>query len=448
MFGYYLELAARSFRRDPALTLLMMLAIAIGIGASMTSLTVYHVMAQDPYPGRSEKLYRPQLDPRRANDREAVSSDVDTQEPYPQVSWADGMHLLQAKRADRQTLMRTSGSRIEPAPGQPQAEPEHPTGMNTTADFFPMFGAPFRYGRPWNATDDDAEARLIVISDALNQRFFDGKDSTGKVLLFNDIPFQVVGVLAPWRVLPRVYGTYDPVEFTDTYDFYIPLNTAVAISSSLAGNYYCWDPKASFNRGPEMKATPCAWLAMWVELDSPAKADAYREFLTHYAQEQKNAGRFERPPNIRLRSLPEWLAFYKAVPADVRLQTWLAFGFLLVCLVNATGLLLAKFMRRFGELSVRRALGATRRDVFAQLLVEAGVIGLAGGVLGLGLAYAGLWLVRRQPSRDIDYTSLAHLDLGMLAITFVVALLASISIGLLPAWQACRVAPALQLKTQ
>jgi putative ABC transport system permease protein len=140
----------------------------------------------------------------------------------------------------------------------------------------------------------------------------------------------------------------------------------------------------------------------------------------------------------------EWLDFNKVVPSDVRLQVYLAFGFLLVCLVNTVGLMLAKFMRRAGELGVRRALGASRRNVFAQLLVESGVIGLAGGIGGLGLALLGLWAVRHQPS---DYAKLAQLDPAMLLTTFALAVGASLLAGLLPAWRACQVTPALQLKS-
>ena len=156
-------------------------------------------------------------------------------------------------------------------------------------------------------------------------------------------------------------------------------------------------------------------------------------------------GRFQRPPNVRLPALMEWLDINKVVPGDVRLQTWLAFGFLLVCLVNTVGLMLAKFLRRAGELGVRRALGASKREVFTQLLVESGVIGLAGGAGGLLLAFLGLWLVRKQPS---DYAALAHLDMSMLLITFLLAVGSSLLAGLLPAWRACQITPALQLKSQ
>jgi putative ABC transport system permease protein len=94
---------------------------------------------------------------------------------------------------------------------------------------------------------------------------------------------------------------------------------------------------------------------------------------------------------------------------------------------------------------VRRALGASKLEVFKQLLVEAAVVGVAGGVLGLGLAFLGLWLVRHQPA---DYASLAHLDLFMLGVTFALAVGSSMAAGLLPAWRACQITPALQLKSQ
>jgi putative ABC transport system permease protein len=128
----------------------------------------------------------------------------------------------------------------------------------------------------------------------------------------------------------------------------------------------------------------------------------------------------------------------------VHLQVWLALGFFVVCLVNTVGLMLAKFLRRSSEIGVRRALGASRAHVFAQLLIEAGMIGLTGGVAGLFMALGGLWLVRQQPDA---YASLAHLDLPMLAATFAIAIGATLIAGLLPAWRACQVTPALQLKS-
>ncbi len=79
------------------------------------------------------------------------------------------------------------------------------------------------------------------------------------------------------------------------------------------------------------------------------------------------------------------------VPNEVRILILVSFGFLLVCLMNAMGLMLAKIMGRAGDIGVRRALGASRAAIFAQCLIETGVVGLAGGILGLGLTALGLW---------------------------------------------------------
>jgi putative ABC transport system permease protein len=108
------------------------------------------------------------------------------------------------------------------------------------------------------------------------------------------------------------------------------------------------------------------------------------------------------------------------------------------------GLLLAKFLRRSGEIGVRRAMGASRRAVFAQCLIEAGLIGFLGGVGGWLLTLFGLWLVRGQP---VAYADMAHLDGGMFALTFVLSVAVSLLAGALPAARASRIPPALQLKT-
>ncbi len=65
MFGYYIDLAIRSLKRNVALTVLMIVAIAFGVGASMTTMTVLHVLSADPIPGQSHQLFYVQLEHRR-----------------------------------------------------------------------------------------------------------------------------------------------------------------------------------------------------------------------------------------------------------------------------------------------------------------------------------------------------------------------------------------------
>ena len=435
MFAYYLDLALHSLKRNRVLTALMVLALAVGIGASMTTLTVLHVLSGDPLPGKSSELYYPQIDPQDA--RGMMPGTM----PPEQVTLIDGMNLLRAKRADRQALM--AGGAVPIQPGSSSLDPFYVEARYTTADFFAMFDAPFLYGHGWTSAGDEAHARDVVITRQLDDKLFNGADSTGRTLRIGGTTFRVVGVLDSWRPNPHFYDLN-----TGSYDYYeqvfLPLQTALELHFAKNGSNDCWGNGTGGVEGGAYPSATCAWLQFWVELDSPAKAAAYKAFLIHYSEEQKALGRFERGPNVRLDNLMQWLDYNGVVPSDVRLQAWLAFGFLLVCLVNTVGLMLAKFLRRSGELSVRRALGASRRALFAQLLTESGVIGIAGGAGGLLLALFGLWMVRHRTS---DYAALAHLDPTMLLITFALAICASLLAGILPAWRACNVAPALQLKS-
>ena len=126
--------------------------------------------------------------------------------------------------------------------------------------------------------------------------------------------------------------------------------------------------------------------------------------------EQQTAGRFTWAPNNRLRNVPDWLDAEHVVPSDTKVSLLVALGLLMVCLVNTAGLLLAKFLRRSGEIGVRRALGAQRGAIYAQFLTEAGIIGAAGGVLGLLLTGVGVASVSWVLPRDI--ASLAQAGLS------------------------------------
>ncbi len=433
MFGYYLNLALRSFKRNKALTALMVLAIALGIGACMTTLTVFHVLSGDPIPQKSDRLYYVQLDP------QTLRGYQPGEEPLVQVTRFDAEELLRQKRGDRQAMM--TGGSVSVTPGRSGLVPFLSDARYASADFFSMFDVPLLYGRGWTAKEDDAHARVAVISKSLNQRLFNGGNSVGRQVRLDKADFTIVGVLDDWKPTPAFYDMNQDT-YGDREDVFLPFSTSRDLQMSRNGSMDCWNDS---NGDPTSLNAPCVWIQYWVQLDTPAKAKAYRDYLKSYSAQQHKAGRFERPTNVRLRNVMEWLTFNKVVPSDVVMQLWLGFGFLLVCLVNTVGLLLAKFLRRSGEIGVRRALGASKLEIFKQCLVEAGMIGLAGGIVGLGLSLLGLWAVRTQPA---SYAKLAHLDLGMLLVTFALAIVASLLAGLLPAWRAMQVTPAIQLKSQ
>jgi len=433
MFAYYLDLARRSFKRNVALTILMVVAIAFGVGASMTTLTVLHVLAADPIPGKSGDLYYVQVEPRRAAGAQP------NEEPPDQLTRADAEALLRAKRGDRQAMMSSGEAAIEPE--RAGLVPFFADARFTSSDFFPMFRVPFIAGAGWADYDDTRAAHVAVLAKPLAEKLFGATDVVGRTVRVEGTPLRVVGVIDTWMPTPHFYdlnnGSYGKPE-----QLFVPFSTSRELKLHNSGSMNCWGDEPV----PDQTAVgaPCDWIQFWVEVGGAEKADAYRQFLLHYSEEQKTAGRFERAPNVRMRDVMEWLAFKEVVPPDARLEAWVAFGFLLVCLINTVGLLLTKFLRRSAEIGVRRALGASKRSIFVQLLIEAGSIGLAGGLLGLGLAWLGLLAVRHQPT---DYAELAQLDLPMLGATFALALVASLLAGLLPAWRACQVTPAIQLKS-
>jgi putative ABC transport system permease protein len=189
----------------------------------------------------------------------------------------------------------------------------------------------------------------------------------------------------------------------------------------------------------------CTWIQFWFETASAGDRDTLQSYLNSYAAEQRKLGRLKRNTPNTLYDVMEWLEFNKVVGNDNKLAVWLSFGFLLICLVNTIGLLLAKFSVRASEVGIRRALGASRREIFTQFLIETTVVGLVGGVLGLLLAFGALALIAMQSKA---LATVAQMDWIMLLTTFVLAVLSAIVAGLLPTWRACQVTPALQLKSQ
>jgi putative ABC transport system permease protein len=188
------------------------------------------------------------------------------------------------------------------------------------------------------------------------------------------------------------------------------------------------------------------WLQFWVQLDTPEAVQDFSQYLHAYLEQQGQLGRFERDNvEFALRDVKEWLAYNNVVSEDNQVLVGLSFMFLAVCLANILGLLLGKFLKRAPEVGVRRALGASKRQVFYQHLVEVSVLGLIGGVLGIAIAQLGLWGVRATYSY---YSALATMDVTMLLAAPIIAISACVLAGLYPAWLVCRTTPAIYLKTQ
>jgi putative ABC transport system permease protein len=435
MLDYYFRLALVSFRRHWTLTFLVVVAIAVGVALTMTAYTVLSVMSRDPIPWKSSQLFAVQLDNGGPRSRKAGDD-----EPPAQLTYRDAMALLNARRAKHQVAMHRIELRVTPA--DTVLKPFSIAGRATSADFFQIFDVPMLYGHGWSETRNEVTS-VVVLSKKLNERLFSGRNSVGQAVNLSGATYEVIGVTDEWDPKPRFYDVIGGQTFDEGEDAFLPLALTVDRQLSTSEYEYCdaGPPGETFG---DLLRSECVWLQFWVELPSQSDVIGYRTFLNNYARDQQQSGRFTWQPNIRLRNVRDWLVAQKVVPNDARLSVLVAFGFLIVCLVSASGLMLAKDFSRAGEFGVRRALGASGRHIFSQTMVESSVIGLLGGALGLLLTLTALWALRELFPGGM--ARIAQLDAPLFATTFVVAVAAALATGFYPAWRSMQINPALQIK--
>ncbi len=439
MFRYYLKLGLLSIRANPALSSLMVAAIAIGIGACMTIATVRHVMSDNPIAPKNDVLFHVQVDNWNPDDPYREPN-----EPPEQITYIDAKVLYEAGRAARQVVSFKSDRVVQPE--NADTRPFQQNVRATSGEFFAMFDVPFAFGSGWDQSADLAEEHVTVLSADMNEQLFGGADSVGRMLTMNDESYRIVGVLAEWTPVPKFFDVNNnPFEAPE--DIYLPFSVAITGEFGSNGNTSCWKPAGDGGYAAFL-ASECIWIQMWVELENHSQKQEYLQFLDAYVEQQKLIGRFPRPLNNRLSTPAEWLENQDVVDDNVRVLLSLAVLFLLVCLLNTIGLLLAKVMRRSSDISLRRALGASKSALFSQYIIEAGIIGVVGGVFGIGLTWLGL---RGIENLYIEYEFIQHLvrmDWSMISLAVALAVISALAAALYPTWRACSISPATTLRIQ
>jgi putative ABC transport system permease protein len=444
MFGYYARLALKSFGRNPGLSALMVLAIALGIAVCIMTLTVYHAMSGNPIWWKNDRLYTVTMDNWDPN----TPYNADPKLPPPQMTYKDSHYLMSSSVPERKVVMYSSDGVVS---GAGLASPVRLSTRLTTSDFFAMFEVPFLYGNGWSAADDNPPRPVIVLSREQNERLFGGVNSLGRTLRWNDHEFRVIGVLDDWFPRPRFYDL-NGGSFGTPDGAYIPFAWGIELEQLGNENTACWKPE-KLDTFQDFLASDCIWLQMWVELPTAASRERMQALMDNYWAEQRKSGRFPRPRDDRLTNVGQWLIDQKVLDNDNRILVGLAFAFLVVCLINTVGLLLAKFLNNAAATGVRRALGASRRQIFLQHLVEVGALAALGALLGLVLAALGLASIHHlyaaaHLGERGGYQELMHFDPIGVVWAVVLALVATLAAGLYPAWRVGRLPPALYLKSQ
>ncbi|HEV2702054.1 MAG TPA: ABC transporter permease [Steroidobacteraceae bacterium] len=303
MLNYYGRLALVSFRRSWKLTLLMVVAIALGVAMTMTAYTVLYVMSRDPIPEKSRQLFSVQID--NGGPRSRTSGEI---EPPDQVSYRDAMALLRARAARRQVAMHQLSLTVTPA--DRRLRPFTIFGRATSADFFAMFDVPMLYGHGWDLADESRSVPVVVLSEKLNLRLFAGANSIGRSVNLDGGVYQVIGVVGSWDPKPRFYDVVGGQNFDEGEDAYLPLAVSIARRMGTAEYITCnaGTGGASF---ADLLRSECVWLQFWVELPTARDVIRYLSFLNNYAQDQQRSGRFSWPPNNRLRNVRDWLVAQK-----------------------------------------------------------------------------------------------------------------------------------------
>lgn len=439
MFFHNLRIAAKSLRRNTTLTVLIVSGLALGIGVATTFAAFRHAFAKHPIPEKADTLRYVRLD---SWDPLKPYPGNDPTQPPTQLTYRDMTAIMQSKIPIRQSGMFVSNFYVYPDPKV--SRPFRELVRLCFSDFFPMFDVPFRYGSGWDRKADAGPEAVAVLSEEMNDKLFGGRNSVGKTVRLADRDFRVVGVLARWEPSLRYYDlTQGGVRTPEK--IYIPFNLLKPMQIRTTGNSDGWGAGGAPGFDGFLQSETC-WIQFWVELPTPAAVAAYQDFLNSYVLEQKKTGRFARPLNNRLSTVSEWMDVAGAVPRQATAMLIVSLLFLAVCAVNLVGLLLGKFLARGGEVGVRRALGATRVDIFLQHIVECELVALLGGAIGLLLSLGALaamnaWLKATQARGDFF-----HLDAPMILLSVALALAAGLIAGAYPAWRTCRLAPAEHLK--
>lgn len=449
MFKYNLKLAFKSLHYRTGLTALMVATIGIGIGMLMTMITIGHQAKKIPLPGLSDKLFMVRMDSRHADAR-----DVTMPQRMVNLTYRDALNLFNAKTVASQQTFNFKVFPILDAQEE-SSRPMQAMVDATTASFFDMFDARFLYGKAWTKSENGAP--VIVISKKTNDQLFGGRNSIGEQIVVGTGKATVVGVLEDWDLARRVFdGSYSSSRFDDAF---MPYQFALDINAQRSQRMSC-HPQDAPNRAAfattdlqGLQNSECAWVNFWAKVDNPADAEQYRAFAEQYVIEQKGYGRFPRPILNFILNIDEQYAMARFGGGRQQTLNLLAYLFFFVCLVNAVGMLLTKFLSTSKEVCLRRALGAKKKIIMGQYLLEVMMIGLMGGVLGVVMSFGGLTLMKHvrmyasDYTADMDVLNLAYqLDLSMVSASIGVAILSTIVVGLYPVWRIVNVSPASQLK--
>ena len=387
-----LRYALRRLRQSPGFSTIIVLTLALGIGANSAIFSVVNAILLRPLPYQ---------EPDRL---------VTIEHFYPSLNNLEAPVSARGFRAYRDQTRSFESVAVETGwqvnlTGT--GEPERLTGARVSGDLFRVFGVSAARGRWLQPTDNvPGNNRVVVLSDGLWRRLFGARpDMIGQVLQLNSEPYEVVGIMPPG--------------FRSFWNRRVELWTPLALA------------EAAFNGGNE-------YLALSARLKPGVGEAVARTEMSALAEQIKRDVPDGFPPNwtLKVSTLNE------QATGNIRGALFVllgAVGFvLLIACANVANLLLSRAAVRRKEIAVRAALGAHRSRLLRQLLTEAVVLGLSGGVVGLLVSYWGVRAIAGLDPRNVPFAADVRIDATVLLFTLAIALLTGVIFGAVPALQSSR----------
>ena len=390
-----LHYALRRLLKNPGFTAVAVLTLALGIGANSAIFSVINAVLLRPLPfPESDRLVGMYQVWKGARTVMSPSNFLDVRQQAKTLADAAAIDATEFTLTGAGDPMRVSGSEV-------------------SASFFEVLRVRPMLGRPFAPDENEpGKDKVVVLGHALwQQRFGSRSDVVGTSLILDGTPRTIVGVMPPGFSYPAEQQLWIPIEYDESF-------------RNARGAWYL-TPIARLRPGisPEQGASEVSTIGSALEKQYP-RANADVGFTTFPLQE--------------------------AIVGDLRPALLIllgAVGFvLLIACANVANLLLARAVAREAELAVRSALGARRGRLVRQLLTESIVLGAAGGLAGLIIAFWGSDLLVSLQPEGIPRLNEIAVDRTVMLFTAGISLFTGIVFGAIPAFQMTRASVVTSLK--